>query len=111
MVRDLAVSCGPVSQFPLPGRFRIAIVTWIERIYYRRRRQAALGLSTPIEFDTIITTQAGRAAERTPSPFFAADPAFEPTHRRPERCGPPDADDEVVWSTPGVANCVGRCGR
>ncbi|WP_345301017.1 IS3 family transposase, partial [Gordonia humi] len=32
---------------------RIAIVTWIERTYHRRRRQAALGRLTPIEFETI----------------------------------------------------------
>ena len=31
---------------------RIAIVTWIERTYHRRRRQAALGRLTPIEFET-----------------------------------------------------------
>ncbi len=35
---------------------RIAIVTWIERTYHRRRRQAALGRLTPIEFETIMTT-------------------------------------------------------
>lgn len=28
---------------------RIAIVTWIERTYHRRRRQAALGRLTPID--------------------------------------------------------------
>jgi len=32
---------------------RLAIVTWIERDYHRRRRQAALGRLTPIEFETI----------------------------------------------------------
>ena len=32
---------------------RLAIVTWIERDYHRRRRQAALGKLTPIEFETI----------------------------------------------------------
>ena len=31
---------------------RIAIVTWIERTYHRRRRQAALGRLTPIEYET-----------------------------------------------------------
>ncbi len=41
---------------------RIAIVTWIERTYHRRRRQAALGRLTPIEFETIITTPATQAA-------------------------------------------------
>ena len=33
---------------------RLAIVTWIERTYHRRRRQAALGRLTPIEFETIL---------------------------------------------------------
>ena len=41
---------------------RIAIVTWIERTYHRRRRQARLGRLTPIEFETIMTTQAAQAA-------------------------------------------------
>jgi transposase InsO family protein len=41
---------------------RIAIVTWIERTYHRRRRQLALGRLTPIEFETIITPAADQAA-------------------------------------------------
>ena len=41
---------------------RIAIVTWIERTYHRRRRQDALGRLTPIEFETIMTTPAAQAA-------------------------------------------------
>jgi transposase InsO family protein len=41
---------------------RIAIVTWIERTYHRRRRQAALGRLTPVEYETIMTTPAARAA-------------------------------------------------
>jgi len=41
---------------------RIAIVTWIERTYHRRRRQAVLGRLTPIEFETIMTTAADQAA-------------------------------------------------
>jgi transposase InsO family protein len=40
----------------------IAIVTWIERTYHRRRRQAALGRLTPIEFEAIMTTPASQAA-------------------------------------------------
>ncbi len=35
---------------------RIAIVTWIERTYHRRRRQASLGRLTPIEFEIIMTS-------------------------------------------------------
>jgi hypothetical protein len=35
-------------------QLRLAIVTWIERTYHRRRRQAALGRLTPIEYETII---------------------------------------------------------
>jgi putative transposase len=41
---------------------RIAIVTWIERTYHRRRRQAALGRLTPVEYETIMTTPAAQAA-------------------------------------------------
>jgi transposase InsO family protein len=41
---------------------RIAIVTWIERTYHRRRRQDALGRLTPIEFETIMTAPASQAA-------------------------------------------------
>ena len=41
---------------------RIAIVTWIERTYHRRRRQAARGRLTIIEFETIIKPAADQAA-------------------------------------------------
>lgn len=41
---------------------RIAIVTWSERTYHRRRQQARLGRLTPIEFETVRTTQAAAAA-------------------------------------------------
>jgi transposase InsO family protein len=34
-------------------QLRLAIVTWVERTYHRRRRQRALGKLTPIEFETI----------------------------------------------------------
>ncbi|AUI51864.1 Transposase InsO and inactivated derivatives [Arthrobacter crystallopoietes] len=34
---------------------RLAIVTWIEKTYHRRRRQRTLGRLTPIEFETIET--------------------------------------------------------
>jgi transposase InsO family protein len=40
---------------------RIAIVTWIERTYHRRRRQQSLGRLTPIEFETIMTPAATAA--------------------------------------------------
>jgi transposase InsO family protein len=43
-------------------QLRIAIVTWIERTYHRRRRQDALGRLTPVEFETIMTTPATQAA-------------------------------------------------
>ena len=34
---------------------RLAIVSWIETKYNRRRRQRALGRLTPVEFETIYT--------------------------------------------------------
>ena len=37
-------------------QLRLAIVTWIERTYHRRRRHERLGRLTPIEFETIYTT-------------------------------------------------------
>jgi transposase InsO family protein len=43
-------------------QLRIAIVTWIERTYHRRRRQLALGRLTPVEFEAIMTKPACRAA-------------------------------------------------
>jgi putative transposase len=43
-------------------QLRIAIVTWIERTYHRRRRQDALGRLTPIEYETIMTTPVTQAA-------------------------------------------------
>jgi transposase InsO family protein len=43
-------------------QLRIAIVTWIERTYHRRRRQASLGRLTPIEFEAIMTPTATQAA-------------------------------------------------
>jgi transposase InsO family protein len=41
---------------------RIAIVTWIERTYHHRRRQARLGRMTPIEYEMIMTPQTATAA-------------------------------------------------
>ena len=43
-------------------QLRIAIVTWIERTYHRRRRQQALGRLTPTEYETIMTPQTALAA-------------------------------------------------
>jgi transposase InsO family protein len=41
---------------------RVTIVTWIERTYHRRRRQATLGRPTPIEYETIMTPNTAHAA-------------------------------------------------
>ena len=35
---------------------RLAIVTWIETTYHRRRRQDTLGRLTPVEFETLLNT-------------------------------------------------------
>jgi len=37
-------------------QLRLAIITWTERTYHRRRRQRRLGRLTPIEFETIYQT-------------------------------------------------------
>jgi putative transposase len=43
-------------------QLRIAIVTWIERTYHRRRRQLALGRLTPIEYEMIQPSHLAQAA-------------------------------------------------
>ena len=43
-------------------QLRMAIVTWIEGTYHRRRRQERLGRLTPIEFETIMNTTVALAA-------------------------------------------------
>lgn len=43
-------------------KLRIAIVTWIERTYHRRRRQVRLGRLTPIEYEFIMNKAADQAA-------------------------------------------------
>lgn len=43
-------------------QLRLAIVSWIEGKYHRKRRQRALGRLTPIEFETIMRTTANLAA-------------------------------------------------
>jgi len=50
------------SRWSTRDELRIAIVTWIERTYHRRRRQLALGRLTPIEYESIMTPQATQAA-------------------------------------------------
>lgn len=35
-------------------QLRLAIVTWIETTYHRRRRQDRLGRLTPIEYETLL---------------------------------------------------------
>jgi transposase InsO family protein len=37
---------------------RLAIITWIERTYHRRRRQRRLGRLTPVEYETLTTAAA-----------------------------------------------------
>ncbi|WP_406224164.1 IS3 family transposase [Streptomyces griseus] len=49
-------------QWATREELRIAIVTWIERTYHRRRRQASLGRLTPVEFEIVMTKPALRAA-------------------------------------------------
>jgi transposase InsO family protein len=43
-------------------QLRSAIVVWTERTYHRKRRQAALGRLTPIEFETMMKTPVPLAA-------------------------------------------------
>jgi transposase InsO family protein len=44
------------QRWPTRQDLRLAITTWIERTYHRRRRQRRLGKLTPIEYETINRT-------------------------------------------------------
>jgi len=50
------------QQWSTREELRIAIVTWIERTYHRRRRQSGLGRLTPIEYETIMTSSVALTA-------------------------------------------------
>ena len=43
-------------------QLRLAIVTWIERTYHRRRRQKRLAGLTPVEYEAIMNTGVALAA-------------------------------------------------
>ena len=43
-------------------QLRIAIITWIERTYHRRRRQTRLGRLTPLEYETTMSRPQALAA-------------------------------------------------
>ena len=43
-------------------QLRLAVITWIERTYHRRRRQARLGRLTPVEYETMNAPQVAVAA-------------------------------------------------
>jgi putative transposase len=47
-------------RWPTREQLRLAVITWIERTYHRRRRQDSLDRLTPIEFETLL--QAAHAA-------------------------------------------------
>ncbi len=49
-------------RWPTRNELRLAIITWIERTYHRRRRQVRLGRLTPIEYETINAPQVALAA-------------------------------------------------
>jgi len=46
---------------------RLAMVTWIETKYNRRRRQRGLGKLTPIEFEMIYTDAEAARSPQTPT--------------------------------------------
>ena len=49
-------------RWPSRDQLRIEIVTWIERTYHHRRRQATLGRLTPVEYEPTMTPQTAVAA-------------------------------------------------
>jgi hypothetical protein len=59
---------------------RLAIITWIEAIYHRRRRQRRLGRLTPIVYETL--TRADQAADHHTRRVNRGwgSPVFRPLH-------------------------------
>ena len=55
-------------------QLRIATITWIERTYHRRRRQAPLARLTPIDYESITTPHTALTACPNLSPQRAAVP-------------------------------------
>lgn len=53
MIDGLKLDRSEATETALPA---LAIVTWIERTYHRRRRQTSLGRLTLVEYETIKTT-------------------------------------------------------
>jgi len=43
-------------------QLRMAIITWIEQTYRRRRRQTRIGRLTPLEYERMMTTTQALAA-------------------------------------------------
>jgi putative transposase len=48
------------QRWPTREELRLAVITWIEKTYHRRRRQRRLGRLTPVEYETL--TRAAAAA-------------------------------------------------
>lgn len=46
------------QQWETRDQLRLAIITWIERTYHRRRRQRRPGKLTPVEYEMLFTKAA-----------------------------------------------------
>ena len=68
---------------------RLAIVTWIERTYHRRRRQRSLGRLTPIEFELLepVPEDTTNRVETKPSadPHVRTAPNLRPSRSPSKR--------------------------
>jgi putative transposase len=64
---------------------RIAIVTWTERNYHRRRRQDALGRLTPVEYEIIMSTPTTQVAWLTTVTYPCRGPVCLPWEPLPVR--------------------------
>lgn len=64
--------CRTTCPTGVPGRppkeLTVAVISWIETSFHRRRRQRGLGSMTPIDFETVAAPYAANAARPTEQP-------------------------------------------
>ncbi|CAM5295736.1 hypothetical protein SDIAM26S_00922 [Streptomyces diastaticus subsp. diastaticus] len=75
------------------NELRIAIVTWIERTYHRRRRRIRLGRLAPVEYETIMAPHTALAAQTPTVTRSRSSPRDAPRQDRGQQGSQRGGDD------------------